>query len=293
MTQTGSNSTDRFLQEVIHLIGISKGDLRNLAEFWLTAALEKFPEGLEKQPALTLLARELGLWDTKHLQATTGNGFYRPPESCQIPVLGQLYEKHFGKKTDGIFFETGAFDGETFSNTSFLADLGWRGVYLEPIREYFDLCRIRHSVNPNVTVLQGAAASDFGQITLDMAAMSTTAVPEFLAEARDMEYVRDYVSGEKQQSWSFPLNFVLAQQKFPQAFDLLVLDVEGFEYDALRGLDLDHWQPKMIIIELCDRHPEFSKNPVLMETAVRCREILSKHYVEDYYDESNTAYVRR
>lgn len=289
----GSNQSDLFLQEIIHLIGISKGDLRNLAEFWLTTALEKFPEGLEKQPPLTLLARELGLWDTKNLQATVGNGFYRPPESCQIPALPQIYEKHFGKKTDGTFFETGAYDGETFSNTSFLADLGWRGVYLEPIRTYFDLCRIRHAVNPNVTVLQGAAAADFGQITLDMASMSTTAVPEFLSEARDLDYVREFVSGEKQQSWCFPLNFVLAQQQLPKQFDLLVLDVEGFEHEVLRGLDLDIWQPKMVIIELCDRHPEFSKNPTLMETAVRCREILSKHYVEDYFDESNTVYVRR
>ncbi|MFD2263876.1 FkbM family methyltransferase [Lacibacterium aquatile] len=289
----GSNQSDLFLQEVINLIGLSKGDLRNIAEYWLTAAIEKFPEALEKQPATTLLARELGLWDTKHLAPTIGDGFYQPPASCQIPPLPALLEKHFGRKTDGIFFETGAFDGETFSNTSFLADLGWRGVYLEPIRTYFDFCRLRHAVNPNVTVLQGAAAADFGTLTLDMAAMSTTAVPEFLAEARDMDYVSDYVSGEKQQAWCFPLNFVLEQQKFPQAFDLMVLDVEGFEYEALKGLDLDHWQPKMIIIELCDRHPEFSKNATLMETAMRCREILSKHYVVDHIDESNTVYIRR
>jgi FkbM family methyltransferase len=38
----------------------------------------------------------------------------------------------------------------------------------------------------------------------------------------------------------------------PPRFDLLVLDVEGYEADALRGLDLDRHAPRFALIEVLD-----------------------------------------
>ncbi|TWU44350.1 hypothetical protein Q31b_18860 [Novipirellula aureliae] len=35
----------------------------------------------------------------------------------------------------------------------------------------------------------------------------------------------------------------------PPQVDLLSLDVDGFEYEVLRGLDLDRWKPGLIIVE--------------------------------------------
>ena len=70
--------------------------------------------------------------------------FYVPPTSCQIPQLGELYEKLFGQRRNGRFIEIGAYDGESFSNTSFLADLGWHGIYVEPVQQYAQICARRH-----------------------------------------------------------------------------------------------------------------------------------------------------
>ena len=47
--------------------------------------------------------------------------------TCQIPDLDKIYTKYFGEDTDRIFVEVGAFDGESVSNTSCLADAGWKG----------------------------------------------------------------------------------------------------------------------------------------------------------------------
>src|SRR5579885_680685 len=79
-----------------------------------------------------------------------GDSFYRPTQTCQIPILGGLYEHLFGERTDGTFVEVGAYDGETYSNTSSLADLGWRGVYVEPVPSSVARCRQRHARNPRV-----------------------------------------------------------------------------------------------------------------------------------------------
>jgi len=63
----------------------------------------------------------------------------------ELPVLGGLYELMFGERRDGSFVEVGAFDGETYGNTACLADLGWRGVYVEPVAKACERCRARHA----------------------------------------------------------------------------------------------------------------------------------------------------
>ena len=46
---------------------------------------------------------------------------YNLSPTCQIPGLDKIYEEYFGD-TLGLFVEVGAFDGESVSNTSGLAD---------------------------------------------------------------------------------------------------------------------------------------------------------------------------
>ncbi|MFD2263877.1 FkbM family methyltransferase [Lacibacterium aquatile] len=289
-------SADNYsLTHIRRLIAVMKlrdgGDLKSAREA-MDRLVTETPDLFNGLRAARDLARELGWVIEEHYQPATEGRFYRPPYNCQIPNLSVIYEHLFGQKRDGIFFETGAYDGDSFSNTSFLADLGWRGVYLEPVREFFELCRNRHRHNAGVTVLQGAAGKDFGQLTLDLAMMSTTSVPELLEEIRMLYYAQSLFANERQSAWQFPLNFVLEQQKFPQVFDLLVLDVEGSEYDALLGLDLDRWQPGVIVIELLDRHPDFARNAALVEVGVKCRELLEQRYTEIYFDPGNSIFVR-
>lgn len=280
------------VRQITGIMTLRDGGAHDVAKIWLDQLLTKTPEAMNAVPAIRTLARDFG-WQIEHRVMTGAEGsYYQPPFNCQIPNLYIIYEHLFGQKANGTFFETGAYDGESFSNTSFLADLGWRGVYLEPVREFFDLSRQRHRKNPNVTVVQGAAGSDFGQVTMDLAMMSSTSVPELLTEIKDMDYVKSVIANERQSTWRFPLNFVLEQQNFPPVFDLLVLDVEGSEFDALLGLDLNYWQPSVIIIELLDRHADFAKNATLYEVGVKCRERLSDYYTEIYADEGNTIYVR-
>ena len=91
---------------------------------------------------------------------------YPLANTCQVPhfrSLSDIYTFVFGYKTGGLFVEVGAFDGESFSNTSGLADLGWRGHYLEPIPAYADACRARHAANPKVTVHTVCAGEKDGE----------------------------------------------------------------------------------------------------------------------------------
>lgn len=92
---------------------------------------------------------------------------YPLSNTAQIPFWGDLsalYNFVFGYKTTGLFVEVGAYDGESFSNTSGLADLGWTGHYLEPIPQYAAACKRRHAANPQVTVHNVAAGIRDGDL---------------------------------------------------------------------------------------------------------------------------------
>ena len=91
---------------------------------------------------------------------------YVIPVSCQVKSLDKIYKKYFGFPSKGFFIEVGAYDGESFSNTSCLADHGWSGIYIEPIKTFYEKCRKRHKKNENVKVLNLAAGIEDKEITI-------------------------------------------------------------------------------------------------------------------------------
>ena len=52
--------------------------------------------------------------------------------------LNKIYYDIFGKKTDGFFVEVGAFDGLSWSNTNCLVKNNWSGIYIEPVKRYYE-----------------------------------------------------------------------------------------------------------------------------------------------------------
>ena len=94
------------------------------------------------------------------------------PATCQIPGLRDHY-RSLGLSGDGFFVEIGGFDGETWSNTSFLADEGWTGLYVEPVPGHARMIVARHFLN-RVYVEQRAVMPEPGVMTFSsMGALST------------------------------------------------------------------------------------------------------------------------
>ena len=116
-------------------------------------------------------------------------GSARVSVSCQIPSIREKYAA-LGLKSDaGIFVEVGGYDGESFSNTSFLADQGWRGIYVEPLPKYCRQARIRHILN-NVAIENVAIDDKPGIMTLfDMGSLSSLR-PEVVSAYREISWAK-------------------------------------------------------------------------------------------------------
>jgi hypothetical protein len=88
------------------------------------------------------------------------------------------------------------------------------------------------------------------------------------------------------------LNSILEDNACPPGFDVLVVDVEGFEESVFRSFDIKRWRPRMMIVELCDVHQEFSGSEELLSSAGRVRsQILAHGYLEVYRDSINTIFA--
>jgi FkbM family methyltransferase len=202
-----------------------------------------------------------------------------------------MMAERFGCTADGIFVEIGAFDGELCSNTSFLADLGWRGVYVEPIPEYAAACAARHRRNPGISVLQCAVGPAEQMTTLQVGNVLTTADAETAQAYGQIEWAKGFLKGETLSVRQVRLEAILQNEGIPVGFDLLVVDVEGGEEGVFTSFDLASWMPSMIIVELEDEEPSMQPFPSLTARAARVRDLIRRHgYSAIYRDTINTVF---
>lgn len=215
---------------------------------------------------------------------------YNVPELCQIKDLSLIYTQHFGYPSKGYFVEVGAYDGEFVSNTSFLADMGWRGLYIEPIEEYYNQCLARHA-NNDVVVANVAIGLEEGEAKIFKGQTLTTLNPDQVKRYQEIGWAsqQHFTEVTCQQ---MKLDSLMKTLDVPKNFDILVVDVEGKESEIFKTFDLDEWRPKMLIVELEDEHEEFNNYPEMIKEIKALRDFIhSKNYIEIYKDSINTVFL--
>ena len=213
------------------------------------------------------------------------------PKSCQIPNLRALYAELGLSPNRGTFVEVGAYDGETHSNTSFLADQGWRGLYIEPIEAFCAAARFRHALN-TVTVEPLAVSDLEGSAQIEQMGPLTTLNTAWKDGYPSIPWARAATEvAVPVQVKTARLAPVLERNQIPDTFELMVVDVEGFEETIIAQLLESRWRPKVLVVELIDHHPDFQKLPHLVDASKRCRRQLTDGgFVERYKDQINTVF---
>ncbi len=121
----------------------------------------------------------------------------------------------------GTFCEFGSHDGIFLSNTKVLADKGWEGLYIEAGKEC-GKCAENFKDNPKIKVVK-AYVGEFDAMGENSKVMET----------------------------SFD---TICKNNFDKKLDFLVIDVDGGDYEIMRGIK--KYLPKVLMIE-CNpfRHP--------------------------------------
>jgi FkbM family methyltransferase len=217
--------------------------------------------------------------------------FYPSQSSCQIPNLNFLFRQFLGEREFGTFVEIGANDGKSCSNTWGLAERGWTGFMVEPISKSALLCQENHRNHPRVNTYQYAIGNlDDVTLKLVVAGMLTTANLDLHAEYVSTDWATPFITNEEVVIQSKKLDTFLVEIDIEKGFDVLVIDVEGFESQVFAGFSLDLWKPKMLIVELVDTHPDLKSTSVV--DARLGKEIQLSGYVIVFKDSINTIFIR-
>jgi len=165
---------------------------------------------------------------------------YEIEATCQIENLGWLLEQLpepfgvFNHRRTGRLVEVGAYNGYTYSNIWGLTKAGWPTLLIEPMLENVIRCLAEHKNRPWVIVEPVACGEEDGNLQMFF----------------EREGSRLAKAGEPQISVPMTtLNAVLKRHDWQPDFDVLVVDVEGGEQPVLQGFDLEHYRPKLCIIE--------------------------------------------
>lgn len=207
---------------------------------------------------------------------------YTPRPDCQIPGLADIYEQHL-PPGPGTFVEVGAHDGVRVSNTVFLAEAGWKGLYIEAHPDFCTLCIANHSNNPGIQVMHTAIGAHVG--TVDFYEIGECSTMIWDKNAIDW-------GGNKDRKIQVPvttLNLAMEKAECKPGFDLLVIDVEQAELLVLSGFDPIRWKPHLVIIEAHEKDSASERN----FKAFAINSYFHQHgYTKIYADHINSIFVR-
>jgi FkbM family methyltransferase len=210
----------------------------------------------------------------------------RGDDSLSRPALHELDTKLYSiMASDGGFFvEAGAHDGFTQSNTYWLERFhGWRGLLIEPIPELVAEARLSR---PDAKVVQCALVPESAQGT--NVSMRAGDLFSMISGVSDDDWTQNGTFLGWRDAYELnvearSLSSLLHQMDAPEV-DFLSLDVEGFEADALEGIDFTRHAPRFILVEI---HDPDSRRPAIDA-------VLSEYYVaEGWLSPLDLLYIRK
>lgn len=170
----------------------------------------------------------------------------------------------FGDKKEGKFIEVGANDGVSQSNTLYFEQYkNWTGVLIEPVKKEFDQCRINRSPrNHYVNCALVPEELNGTELELNYMGLMTSITP--LNNSIPFKVI------------GYSLNTVLDICSIYK-FDLMVMDIEGYEPEVLKDFDFNKFRIEYLLIE------ERQRSESLIKTLAQFYEkgiLISEH---DYF----------
>jgi FkbM family methyltransferase len=169
-------------------------------------------------------------------------------EDC---VLWALFDD---RTTPSFFVEVGALDGTRFSNTYSFEQAGWRGICVEAHPDYIDLLKKNR---PKSLIVHAAVFDeDRDSVTFYANSRGSLSTLDPTLEEEFRKYGHYFTGWELRNVPMRTLTAILAEAGVPSSIDILSIDIEGTEMAALRGLDLDKYRPRVMVIESRDEPTE-------------------------------------
>lgn len=193
-----------------------------------------------------------------------------------------LIQRVFSDVPAGFYVDVGACMPVIDSNTYGLYSTGWTGVAVEPLLPDA-LRQTWQETRPRDTLVQEALGSSTGEIDFHIfeASQLSTGSQVSLDHWQANGLTPTQINTVQQTT----LNDIMRKQKNVDEWHLLCIDVEGMEFDVLKGLDWQKHRPWLVVLEAVwpgTPTPNYQEwEPYLLEQG----------YTFAYFDAVNRYYV--
>jgi FkbM family methyltransferase len=173
------------------------------------------------------------------------------PSAClpQMITYAQNFEDVLLRRAlydvaNGFWVDVGANHPRDFSVTKWFSDQGWTGINIEPNPSFLRLLQAERLRDVNIGA---AVGSHVGETTLHVVGdtgLTTTRVERTTPEALSGHRVTETMPVPMT-----TLNAVLETHAPNRVIDFLKIDAEGSESEIVKGLDLERFRPRIVVIE--------------------------------------------
>ena len=161
-----------------------------------------------------------------------------------------LINKIFNNELNGCYVEVGCLDGVEFSNTYYFEKKGWRGACIEAHNDFISPLRRNR---PNASVAHYAVGEkDADNVTFYANKIGSLSTLDKSEEERWKKNYKDYFHGFEEQKVQMRTLTTIFNELQIGHINFVSLDIEGYEVQALSGLDFTKYKPTVFIIEYKD-----------------------------------------
>lgn len=196
----------------------------------------------------------------------------RPQRSPRLHAqFGQdrwIIQKVFPGVTNGYFVDVGAGDGIKGSNTKALEELGWTGVAIDPFPTNWGSRKCK--------LFKEVVSSKKGEVVEFRKAGGAGGIDEFIGKWRDQIETSPLVK-----LTTTTIGDILSRADAPSFIHYVSLDVEGAEYEALKGFPFSKYEVGAFTIEHNFEEPKRQQIRELLER--NGYRFVKEQVVDDWY----------
>ena len=168
-------------------------------------------------------------------------------KSYSLSNVDLVIERIFKKKKNGTFIDVGCNHPIKYNNTYLLYKKGWSGINIDLDKESIKQFNQLRTRDVNVQTLVTSYDDEEKDLYFYHKRSAINTISKELAESRNNNFKE--IKKLKGKS----LNSIIENSKFKDSkIDLMSIDIENYEYEALKNFNFDKYDIDIIVTEITD-----------------------------------------
>ena len=168
-------------------------------------------------------------------------------KSYSLSNVDLVIQRIFKSKKNGIYIDIGCNHPIKYNNTYLLYKKGWRGINIDLDKKSIDQFNKLRTRDINIQTLVTSLDNEEKELFYYHERSAINTISKELAESRNIQYKEiKKIKGKS-------LDNIVENSKYKNSkIDLLSIDIENYEYDALKNFNFDKYNLDMIVTEITD-----------------------------------------